>query len=89
MTEALATLYRSLFDVIAIVTGVGLAAIAFVAGAQHSTVFAVIAVVIAGALWVLTFGLLAVLLVMAQDLRELGEEAAQRRRERERAARIR
>ena len=75
MTDTIAMLFRTVFDVLAVLAALGIAIAAVAAIGEQGSLIALLIAGVGFVLWVLTFGLIAVVLKIADDLRIIAREA--------------
>lgn len=76
MARTIAGLFRALFDILAVVSGIVIAIVALVATIQESPLLGLLIVGGGFVFWILSFGFVAVILQISEDLRTLVKATA-------------
>lgn len=71
MARMIAGLFRALFDILAVVSGIAIVIAALVATAQESPLLGLLVFGGGFVFWILSFGFVAVILQISEDLRTL------------------
>lgn len=71
MARTIAGLFRALFDILAVVSGIAIIIAALVATAQESPLLGLLVLGSGFVFWILSFGFVAVILQISEDLRIL------------------
>lgn len=76
MARMIAGLFRALFDIVAVVSGIAIVIAALVATAQESALLGLLVLGGGFVFWILSFGFVAVILQISEDLRTVVQAAA-------------